>query len=221
MLRAALAMVIAATCGLTEGQTSIRYEFEVAVIENTFADNAVPGAIAGIPLNTAGSFSIEVDSIVPPISDGTAAAYSVLGFDLSIAGFDAGEDSAFYPSSDVVSSFNIVDNVPLRDPLPADSVAAFLRWDNAEIGLSTFFIGQEVEIGEEPTLFTSFDLPREVDLSLANVQRSIVIQSKGPGASGNFGRFELQFTSVDVVLIPAPSAAATLMVGVLALGRRR
>lgn len=214
-------MAIAAACGLAEAQTSIRYEFEVAVIENTFADNAVPGAIAGIPLNTAGSFSIEVDSIVPPISDGSAAAYSILAFDLAIAGFTAEEDAAFYPSSDAASGFSLVDNVPLRAPFPADSVAAFLRWDNAEIGLSTFIIGQEVEVGDEPTLFTSLDLPRSVDLSLANVQRSIVVQSNGPGASGNFGRFELQFTSVDVVLIPAPSAAATLMVGVLALGRRR
>lgn len=218
----ALGFAAVAAAGAAHAQTSIRYDFGLAVTENTFDDLGIPGDLQSVQIGETGSFFIEVDAVTPPFDNVGGPIYEVLDVGANFGPISNTADSSRYPASGYGGGFSLVNDGDSAGGGLVDSVVSVLFFDNPEFGFTNFQLNQTVPNGSlPPTLFDSSELPRDIDFSLADANSGLYIQSSAIGATGGRGRLVLSFTSVDVTLIPAPGSVAVLGLGVFVATRRR
>ncbi|MEL6498553.1 MAG: hypothetical protein AAF937_07415 [Planctomycetota bacterium] len=210
MLRIAAAAAVAVPSSFASGQTSIRYDFTLEVISNTFSATDPGSAFAAVPVGSMGVLSIEASTTpIPGFGSADTLAYPILSTSAIIGGIDAALDQSGYPSTSFVTGLNVSNDADSSSP---DLLGAILPSVLADVSLTLFTFGA-------PSLWDSTQLPTAIDVAAPGSQGGFTIDAAN--RVGSDGQLRTQFTDVEITLIPTPAGTTALAASLLFIRRRR
>ncbi|MEL6498551.1 MAG: hypothetical protein AAF937_07405 [Planctomycetota bacterium] len=216
MLKAFAACAAMIIAGSAVAQTSIRYDFELEVIGNSYPATGASADLGALPLGTAAFFSLEASTQAIPglgTASDSAASYPTLGTSLVVGGVDLQLDQSLFPSGSLFDSVQISNDAPSV----GDGLALVTSSMRPDVALTVFLIATLDDPGSSADLWPTADLPTSIDVASIAPRSDLVFSS--PDGSG-LGSMSLQVRSVEITVIPTP-AGTTALAGALLFVRRR
>ncbi|MEL7484127.1 MAG: hypothetical protein AAFN41_07210 [Planctomycetota bacterium] len=215
------AAVVAASYGFAEAQSSIQYDFTLAVTENNIGLTDPGNVFVDVPIGAMGLLSIEASTA--PFTDfgsDDTLSYSILATSGSVGGIDLMLDQSGFPSTSFLSGLTVSDDISSPSlGRNADILSAFVPSLRPDAATNLITIGAPGDGAAVPGLWDSPGLPTSIDVTLDGFRGVFTIGA--PSFVNRDGRLFTEIVAVEVTVIPAPASAVLLACGLVARCRRR